>query len=67
LPYIVKKFTPIQLYPLDPKVISSVKSVGQKTSMTLLASLPELGFAKRRVIASLAGLAPYANNSGSCS
>jgi transposase len=49
------------------KVISSVKSLGQKTTMTLLAALPELGFANRRQIAALAGLAPYANESGSCS
>jgi transposase len=32
------------------KVISCVKSVGQKTTMTLLAALPELGFANRRQI-----------------
>jgi transposase len=49
------------------KVISSVKSVGEKTTMTLLAALPELGHANRREIAALAGLAPYANDSGSSS
>ncbi|MDR1941166.1 MAG: IS110 family transposase [Endomicrobium sp.] len=46
------------------KAISSVKSVGLKTTMSLLAALPELGKANRRQIAALAGVAPYANNSG---
>jgi transposase len=40
------------------KAISSVKSVGEKTTMTLLAVMPELGKANRREIAALAGLAP---------
>jgi transposase len=40
------------------KVIKSVKSVGEKTTMTLLAAMPELGNANRREIAALAGLAP---------
>jgi transposase len=35
--------------------------------MTLLAALPELGKAKRREIAALAGLTPYANDSGTLS
>ena len=47
------------------KVISSVKSVGKKTTITLLAALPELGLINRRQIAALAGLAPFANDSGS--
>ena len=47
------------------QVIKSIKSVGDKTTMTLLAALPELGHANRRQIAALAGLAPYANDSGS--
>ena len=47
------------------KTINSVKSVGDKTTMTLLALMPELGKANRREIAALAGLAPYANDSGS--
>jgi transposase len=46
------------------KVISSVKSVGIKTTMSLLAMLPELGKANRREIAALVGVAPYANDSG---
>jgi transposase len=46
------------------KVIKSVKSVGEKTTMTLLAVMPELGSANRREIAALAGLAPYAKTCG---
>jgi transposase len=46
------------------KVIDSVKSVGDNTTMILLAALPELGRANRREIAALAGVAPYANDSG---
>jgi transposase len=46
------------------KAIQRVKSVGEKTAMTLLAVMPELGKANRREIAALAGLAPYANESG---
>jgi transposase len=49
------------------KVIKSVKSVGDKTAMTLLAYMTELGKANRRQIAALAGLAPYANDSGQTS
>jgi transposase len=49
------------------KVIGSIKSVGEKTTMVLLATMPELGFANRRQIAALAGLAPFAKDSGSSS
>jgi transposase len=49
------------------KVIKSVKSIGKKTTMSLLAAMPELGKANRREIAALAGLAPYANESGKTS
>ena len=45
------------------KVISSVKSVGKKTTITLLAALPELGHINRRQIAALTGLAHFANDS----
>jgi transposase len=46
------------------KAISSVNSVGEKTTMSLLAALPELGKANRREIAALVGVAPFANDSG---
>lgn len=52
---------------LKSKAISCVKSIGQKTTMTLLAALPELGLINRRQIAALAGLTPFAKDSGSSS
>jgi transposase len=42
----------------------SMPGVGPKTARVLLAHLPELGRANRREIAALAGLAPYACESG---
>lgn len=49
------------------KVIMSMKGVGEKTAMALLAYLPELGRVNRRQIAALAGVAPFANDSGKSS
>ena len=49
------------------KVMTSTIGVGEKTSMTLLAHLPELGHINRRKIAALAGLAPFARDSGKMS
>jgi transposase len=45
-------------------LLTSVPGVGQTTARTLLAELPELGQLDRRQIASLAGLAPWARQSG---
>ena len=44
--------------------LRSMPGVGVKTARVLLAHLPELGRANRRQIASLAGLAPWACDSG---
>jgi len=44
--------------------LQSVPGVGAKTARALLADLPELGHLDRRRIASLAGLAPFAKDSG---
>jgi transposase len=44
--------------------LRTLPGVGPKTARVLLAHLPELGRANRRQIASLAGLAPYACDSG---
>ena len=49
------------------EVITSVIGVGEKSSMILLAYLPELGRINRRKIAALAGLAPFAKDSGKMS
>jgi transposase len=46
------------------EVITSAIGVGEKSSMILLAYLPELGRINRRKIAALAGLAPFARDSG---
>jgi transposase len=48
----------------DFERMQSVPGVGEKTARALLADLPELGRLDRKQIASLAGLAPYAKDSG---
>lgn len=45
-------------------LLRSAPGVGPKTARVLLAHLPELGQVNRRVIAALAGLAPFAADSG---
>ena len=46
------------------RLLQSIPGVGPAVSMTLLADLPELGQLDRKAIASLAGLAPQPNESG---
>ena len=46
------------------ELLRSIPGVGPNIAMTLLADLPELGSIDRRSIASLAGLAPHPNESG---
>lgn len=46
------------------KALKSIPGIGEKISKDLLVILPELGRIDRRKIASLAGLAPRANDSG---
>lgn len=45
-------------------ILVQQKGIGLKTAMLLIALLPELGRINGKKIASLAGLAPYANESG---
>ncbi|MGL5094601.1 MAG: IS110 family transposase [Planctomycetia bacterium] len=45
-------------------ILQSIPGVGPQVSRTLLAHLPELGEGSREQIAALAGLAPYADDSG---
>ncbi len=45
-------------------LLRSIPGVGDTTSATLLAKLPELGTLDRKGIAALAGVAPLANDSG---
>jgi transposase len=46
------------------QLLQSVTGVGQVTAATLLAELPELGTVNRQQIATLAGLAPFDDDSG---
>jgi transposase len=46
------------------ELLQSIKGVGPAVSRTLLAALPELGALGRQRIAALAGLAPFADDSG---
>jgi transposase len=48
----------------DAELLRSIPGVGPVTAANLLARLPELGHLDRRAIASLAGLAPKARESG---
>lgn len=45
-------------------VARSLPGVGQRTAITLAAAMPELGRMSRRQAASLAGVAPHPNDSG---
>ena len=47
-------------------VLQSIPGVGPQTARTLIGQLPELGHVDRKVIATLVGLAPIANDSGTC-
>ena len=46
------------------RLYRSVKGVGEVTSLTLLAELPELGRLNRKEIAALVGVAPFSRDSG---
>ena len=46
------------------ETLQTIPGIGEKTAQNLLAFMPELGSLTRRQIASLAGLAPRANDSG---
>jgi transposase len=46
------------------EIVQSAPGVGQVTSATLVAELPELGQLNRQEISALAGLAPYNHDSG---
>ena len=46
------------------RLLQTVPGIGPAVSTTLLADLPELGSLDRKAVASLAGLAPHPNQSG---
>lgn len=52
------------LWQAQEDLLRSVPGVGGVTARTLLGELPELGTLTRKQIAALAGLAPYARDSG---
>ena len=50
---------------VNDQLLQSVPGIGDITSQTLLASLPELGNLSNKQIAALVGVAPFARESGS--
>jgi transposase len=49
------------------ELLQSIVGIGPQVSRTLLVHLPELGQGSRQSIAALVGLAPFADDSGTCS
>ncbi len=49
------------------EILQSIVGIGPQVSRTLLVHLPELGRGSRQSIAALVGLAPFADDSGTCS
>lgn len=49
------------------KILVEQKGISDKVAFIILGLLPELGFVNRRQIAALAGVAPYAKDSGTLS
>jgi transposase len=52
------------VWQVNDELLQSVPGIGDITSQTLLASLPELGKLSNKEIAALVGVAPYARESG---
>lgn len=52
------------IWRVNEQLLTSIPSIGPITARRLLGTLPELGKLDRRQIAALAGLAPYARQSG---
>lgn len=48
------------------EILQSIVGIGPQVSRTLLVHLPELGQGSRQSIAALVGLAPFADDSGTC-
>lgn len=49
------------------EILQSIVGIGPQVSRTLLVHLPELGQGRRQSITALVGLAPFADDSGTCS
>jgi transposase len=48
----------------DQRLLATVKGIGAKSALTLLASVPELGRIDNRAAAALVGVAPFVRRSG---
>jgi transposase len=59
-----QKLESSEVWQINDQLLQSVPGVGQVTSLTLLAALPELGQLSHKQIAALVGVAPYAKDSG---
>lgn len=53
------------VWEVNDQLLQGVPGIGEVTSMTLLAALPELGKVSNKAISALVGVAPYARDSGS--
>jgi transposase len=52
------------VWEINDRLLQSTPGVGEVTSLTLLAALPELGKVSNKQISALVGVAPYAKDSG---
>lgn len=52
------------VWKVNDQLLQGVPGIGDVTSLTLLAQLPELGNLSNKQISALVGVAPYANDSG---
>jgi transposase len=52
------------VWEVNDRLLQSTPGVGEVTSLTLLAALPELGKVSNKQISALVGVAPYAKDSG---
>ncbi|MFI4951370.1 MAG: IS110 family transposase [Caulobacterales bacterium] len=55
-----------QAFKAKDEILQSITGIGPQVSRTLLVHLPELGQGSRQSIAALVGLAPFADDSGTC-
>lgn len=53
-----------EVWRVNDQLLQGVPGIGEVTSLTLLAALPELGKVSNKEISALVGVAPYARDSG---
>ena len=59
--------TASETFKAKDEILQSIVGIGPQVSRTLLVHLPELGNGSRQSITALVGLAPFADDSGTCS